>query len=190
LRRGVPLTTTRKNEKHLGSHHFTCTHVAGIMCTTMAKPTPNILLRIRPPGWFVIFLALAAACHYLVPATRIVLLSNAALGAVIFLSGFFFALYGNRLFAREGTEIDPLSPANRALVTRGAFSVSRNPMYFGMVLGLLGIAIYFGTLPFFLGAVAQFCILNYGFIPFEEEKMQRQFGDEYRSYCERVRRWL
>jgi len=109
---------------------------------------------------------------------------------VIFLFGFFFALYGNRQFAREGTEIDPLSPGNRALVTRGAFSFSRNPMYVGMVLGLLGIAIYFGTLPFFVAAAAQFCILNYGFIPLEEEKMERQFGDEYRAYCKRVRRWL
>ena len=118
------------------------------------------------------------------------LFSNAALGGVLFLFGFFFALYGNRLFAREGTEIDPLSPANRVLVTRGAFSISRNPMYVGMVFGLLGIAIYVGTLPFFLVAVAQFCILNYGFIPFEEEKMERQFGDEYRAYCKRVRRWL
>jgi protein-S-isoprenylcysteine O-methyltransferase Ste14 len=156
----------------------------------MANPAPHIFLRIRPPGWFFIVLALAAACHYLLPATRIVLFSNAAAGVVIFLFGFFFALYGNRLFAREGTEIDPLSPANRALVTRGAFSVSRNPMYAGMVLGLLGIAIYVGTFPFFVAAAAQFCILNFGFIPFEEEKMERQFGDEYRAYCKRVRRWL
>jgi protein-S-isoprenylcysteine O-methyltransferase Ste14 len=156
----------------------------------MTNPTPHILLRIRPPGWFVTVLALAAACHYLVPATRIVVFSNAALGGVIFLFGFFFALYGNRLFVREGTEIDPLSPSNRVLVTRGAFSVSRNPMYVGMVVALLGLAIYVGTLPFFIAAAAQFCILNYGFIPLEEEKMERQFGDAYRAYCRRVRRWL
>jgi protein-S-isoprenylcysteine O-methyltransferase Ste14 len=164
--------------------------VAGIVSTPMTNPAPNILLRVRPPGWFLIVLALAAACHYIVPARRIAVFSNAPLGGVIFLFGFFFALYGNRLFAREGTEIDPLSPANRVLVTRGAFSVSRNPMYVGMVLGLLGIAIYVGTLPFFVAAAAQFCILNFGFIPFEEEKMERQFGDEYRAYCKRVRRWL
>jgi protein-S-isoprenylcysteine O-methyltransferase Ste14 len=156
----------------------------------MTNPTPHILVKIRPPLWFFIVLALAAGCHYLVPATRMAFFLNTALGGVIFLLGFFFALYGNRLFAREGTEIDPLSPANRALVTRGPFSVSRNPMYVGMVLGLLGIAVYVGTLPFYLAALAQFCILNFGFIPFEEEKMERQFGDEYRAYKRRVRRWL
>jgi hypothetical protein len=43
-------------------------------------------------------------------------------------------------------------------------------MYVGMVLGLLGIAVHVGTLPFYLAALAQFCILNFGFIPFEEEK--------------------
>jgi protein-S-isoprenylcysteine O-methyltransferase Ste14 len=156
----------------------------------LANATPQILLKIRPPAWFFIVLVLAAGCHYLVPATRMAFFSNTALAGVVFFLGFLLALYGNRLFAREGTEIDPLSPANRVLVTRGPFSVSRNPMYVGMVLGLLGIALYVGTLPFYLAALAQFCILNFGFIPFEEGKMERQFGDEYRAYRRRVRRWL
>jgi protein-S-isoprenylcysteine O-methyltransferase Ste14 len=155
----------------------------------MTNPTPHILLKISPPLWFFI-LALAAGCHYLVPATRTVFFLNTALGGVIFFLGYLLCSVRKSALAREGTEIDPLSPANRALVTRGPFSVSRNPMYVGMVLGLLGIAVYVGTLPFYLAALAQFCILNFGFIPFEEEKMERQFGDEYRAYKRRVRRWL
>jgi protein-S-isoprenylcysteine O-methyltransferase Ste14 len=94
------------------------------------------------------------------------------------------------MFAAAGTEIMPTSPTNKALVTRGPFGFTRNPMYSSLILVTLGIALYFGTLPFFAVPALLFLLTNFVFIPFEEKKMLRQFGHQYTDYCARVRRWL
>jgi protein-S-isoprenylcysteine O-methyltransferase Ste14 len=63
-------------------------------------------------------------------------------------------------------------------------------MYLGLILVTLGIALYFGTLPFFAVPVLLFLLVNFVFIPFEEAKMQRQHEAAYTDYRARVRRWL
>jgi protein-S-isoprenylcysteine O-methyltransferase Ste14 len=94
------------------------------------------------------------------------------------------------LFRREDTEIDPTSPANRKLVTRGPYQFSRNPMYLGLATLSLGIAIWIGAWPMFMAPLAIFATVNWVHIPFEEAKMRRQFGVTYDDYVARVRRWL
>jgi len=63
-------------------------------------------------------------------------------------------------------------------------------MYLSLVLIALGVAFLVGTAPFFLVPAALFLLVDFLFIPFEEEKMLRQFGVTYADYCRRVRRWL
>ena len=104
--------------------------------------------------------------------------------------GLALAVAAERKFAAAGTEILPASPANKVLVTNGPFRFTRNPMYLGLILVSLGIALYFGTLPFFAVPVLLFVLVNFVFIPFEEVKMQRQFDAAYTEYRARVRRWL
>lgn len=132
--------------------------------------------------------------HFYVPGAHVFNFSNFVLckiiGAIIFIVGMAFSLQASKQFKEENTEIIPTSPTNRVLVTKGAFKYSRNPMYLGMVLSLLGIALFVGTLPVFIAALAQFIVLNFLFIPFEEEKMARQFGENFISYKSSVRRWL
>jgi protein-S-isoprenylcysteine O-methyltransferase Ste14 len=94
------------------------------------------------------------------------------------------------LFRREGTEIVPTSLANRALVTRGPYRLTRNPMYLGLITLALGIAIWVGAWPMFLAPIAVFATTNFVHIPFEEAKMRRQFGPAYDDYVGRVGRWL
>ena len=94
------------------------------------------------------------------------------------------------LFRREGTEIDPTSPTNRKLVTSGPYQFTRNPMYLGLVILTLGVALWVGAWPMFIAPVAIFATANWFHIPFEEAKMRRQFGATYEDYVERVRRWV
>ncbi len=94
------------------------------------------------------------------------------------------------LFRREGTEINPTSPANRKLVTSGPYQFTRNPMYLGLVLLALGIAVWVGAWPMFMAPVAGFTTANWIHIPFEEARMRRQFGAAYDAYVARVRRWV
>ncbi len=154
----------------------------------------DIVLKVLPPIWFAGLVAVAFAAQYLFPVLRVfelyVPLYSQGIGFLVAIAGFALANYASSVFAIEKTEILPTSPANRVLVTRGPFRYTRNPMYLGMVITILGIAIAFGTLPMFIAVLLYFMVLNFFFIPFEEEKMERQFGQQYRDYKDRVRRWL
>jgi len=111
-------------------------------------------------------------------------------GTAIFFIGCIPLVWAFLLFRHEGTEIDPTSDANRALVVRGPYRLSRNPMYLGLIVVALGMAIFVGCWPMLAVPVAVFLTANYVHIPFEEAKMRRQFGGEYEAYVGRVRRWL
>ena len=121
---------------------------------------------------------------------QIVYFRSLPLAALLTAAGIFLAVWGRTSFAVAGTEIIPASATNKKLVTSGPFRFTRNPMYSGLILASLGIAMFPGTLPFFLVPVLLFLLCNFLFIPFEEAKMQRQFNDQYTDYLHRVRRWI
>lgn len=152
------------------------------------------MLKIVPPAWMFLFLAIGLAVHFIVPEARVFDVTvprwSGVAAIVMILLGFAVSLRASNLFALAKTEILPTSPTNSVLVTEGPYRFSRNPMYLGLVLIITGIAVYVGTLPLFLAAFADFVILHYLFIPFEEEKLARQFGEPYAAYRARVRRWL
>lgn len=93
-------------------------------------------------------------------------------------------------FRRADTQFLPNSPTNNALVTTGVFGFTRNPMYLGMVLICAGAALWFGRPVMLLAPLAMFAVANWAFIPFEEAKMRRQFGEAFDAYTARVRRWV
>lgn len=156
-------------------------------------PQPSLIHRIVPPLWLLLFLGLAIVAHIFFPATRVFnIYSTLGLvtGVVVALVGFVIPQRASMLFSRKGTEILPASQKNTVLVTEGPFAHTRNPMYLGMVVMLLGIAIAVGTLPFFVATAALFLVVNFVFIPFEEKKMKYQFGAAYEEYKAHVRRWM
>lgn len=106
-------------------------------------------------------------------------------------AGGLLGLVGLVQFYRNSTSIDPHKPEKAsALVTGGIYSISRNPMYVGLSLILIGYGCYLGNLltllvlPFFVGYMN-----HYQIIP-EEQVMEEKFGDKYLSYKSKVRRWL
>jgi protein-S-isoprenylcysteine O-methyltransferase Ste14 len=158
----------------------------------MAPPsaTPAWYLKIPPPIWMLAMLLAAYAMQRGFAWAQIVYFRSPPFAIWLTVLGVFLAAWGRSTFAAAGTEIMPASATNKRLVTNGPFGFTRNPMYLGLALASLGIALFPGTLPFLLVPVLQFVLCNFVFIPFEEAKMQRQFGAQYTEYLGRVRRWI
>jgi protein-S-isoprenylcysteine O-methyltransferase Ste14 len=109
-----------------------------------------------------------------------------------------FAVAGGTIGARglldfddAGTTFHPHHPeTTTALVTTGVYSRTRNPMYLGMALGLLGIAIDRGRLIAVLPILAYAAFLQRFQILPEEQALRALFGQDYEAYARRVRRWV
>lgn len=95
------------------------------------------------------------------------------------------------LFMKRKTTINPMKPGDsEKLVTDGFYTFTRNPMYLGLLFILIGIALRTGSLfamPILVGFVAY--LTQFQIKP-EEKALEETFGDEFRDYLNRVRRWL
>ena len=145
-------------------------------------------LHIAPPLWGLGLLLVALIADLLHPWGT--LFHSVPLAALSLVIGVASASWARLLFLRHGATIIPDDPVNKVLVQDGPFAWSRNPMYLSLILIAIGVALYVGTWPFYLVPFALFALLNFLVIPFEEEKMLRQFGEVYADYTRRVRRWL
>ncbi|RMF24870.1 MAG: isoprenylcysteine carboxylmethyltransferase family protein, partial [Cyanobacteria bacterium J083] len=93
------------------------------------------------------------------------------------------------LFKQKNTTIKPLEESTY-LVQEGLFKYSRNPIYLGMTISLLGVGLFLGSLtPFFVIPLFVWLIQTL-FIEQEEKMLEEKFGDEYRQYKQKVRRWV
>ena len=100
-----------------------------------------------------------------------------------------FVFWARMLFVKAGTTVKPFHESSE-LVVMGPFGVTRNPMYLSMTVFLLGLAILLGSLtPFFVLPFFVW-IINTRFIRVEESMLEQRFGDSYRAYKARVRRWI
>ena len=148
------------------------------------------MLRLPPPIWAMIYLGLAALVSWALGWPKLPGLPQPWIGGAIFFLAWIMPVWAIRLFQVEGTEIDPTSETNRKLVVSGPYRITRNPMYLGLTISMLGLAIWLGDWPFFLVPIAVFATANFAHIPFEEAKMRRQFGEAFDAYARRVRRWI
>jgi len=111
------------------------------------------------------------------------------IGGSLILIGLALAAAGIRNFSRAGTPVRSIKPT-RALVTTGIHGWTRNPIYLGMFLlyGGIGVA---AQSPWILILTLPLAItIRYGVVAREEAYLERRFGDAYRDYKARVRRWL
>jgi protein-S-isoprenylcysteine O-methyltransferase Ste14 len=77
-----------------------------------------------------------------------------------------------------------------SIVDTGPYRFTRNPIYLGMMLGLVGLAIAFDNLWLLVTIVPFFLVIRYGVVAREEPISSAKFGEVYRCYRARVRRWL
>ena len=150
--------------------------------------TPGVIT--RPPLLFLFAILIGSVLDWLLPlpfpASDV---AHWIIGGLLVLTGLALALAGIRNFTRAGTPVRTIKPTV-ALVTTGIHGWSRNPIYLGLFLLYAGIGVAAQS-PWILILVLPLAlVIRYGVVAREEAYLERRFGDAYRDYKARVRRWL
>jgi protein-S-isoprenylcysteine O-methyltransferase Ste14 len=99
------------------------------------------------------------------------------------------ALSARMRFSRAGTDVRPWKPS-RSIVTEGVYRLTRNPMYLGLTLAYLGLAGAFSSVAALAILPLLLAYIQIAVIAREERYLAAKFGDAYRDYTSRVRRWI
>jgi protein-S-isoprenylcysteine O-methyltransferase Ste14 len=144
---------------------------------------------LRPPVLFLAMLVLQVGIHRLRPGPTLLRWPLDLSGVLPVAMGIALTIAGERRFSRAGIAVRPFSRSHR-LVMDGPFRWSRNPMYLGLIIALVGTAMLLGSATPFVIPPVFAILLRESFIRAEEQWLSSQFGNEYRQYASRVRRWL
>jgi protein-S-isoprenylcysteine O-methyltransferase Ste14 len=111
-------------------------------------------------------------------------------GIVIFLVGLVIMFHCIIRFAIEGFgTLSPADPTKR-LVISGLYKFSRNPMYVGVMMILIGEVIFSLSVSLLIYSIGIFILFNLFIVYREEPRLRRDFGKEYDEYITKVRRWI
>jgi protein-S-isoprenylcysteine O-methyltransferase Ste14 len=143
---------------------------------------------IPPPVPPIVALILIVVLDLVAPVEFLPLAVSLIVGIPLLVAGFGFWGWGIASLLKQGESPDPFKPTN-TLLTDGALRYSRNPIYAGGTVGLLGLALLLDTATG--AAVALILGLLANQLAKEEERfLEARFGDAYRQYRSRVRRWI
>jgi protein-S-isoprenylcysteine O-methyltransferase Ste14 len=149
-------------------------------------------VRVFPPLVFLVAGGVALTIHRLVPL-HVLAGERAAplriVGAVLVLAAVSLAIWAVTTFRRIGTTPNPAG-GTTALASQGPYRFSRNPMYLGLVILTTGVALVSNSLwPLLMLPVVVLIIASKVIGP-EERYLEAKFGEPYRAYKARVRRWV
>ena len=145
---------------------------------------------VRPPLAWGLALVAGLALGWLLPLPFLPAgLPAGWLGATVFVLALALFAWAIATMTRAGSNV-PTSLPTTTIVDAGPYRFTRNPIYLGMVLGLIGLAIAFNSLWLLLALAPFAVVIRYGVVAREEAYLERKFGDLYRRYRSRVRRWL
>lgn len=148
-------------------------------------------LRFLPIAQLFLAVAIMIVIDTLFPQVRLEGSWSLPLSAMLFLLGVMLVVMGGKEFRRFKTTVNPVNPENATrLVTTGIYRYSRNPMYLGFALILIGFGVFLKNILSLL-VVVVFIWFNtmYQILP-EEKALERKFGESFRKYRARVRRWI
>jgi len=145
--------------------------------------------RILPPVYFFIAVGAMFALHFLIPLISLPDFPWHYIGLFLMLIGGGIAISSIVKFILEKTPIKPFEKSTQ-LVTGGFYKYSRNPMYLGLVLLLIGLNICLGTISPIFPIIIFVWILQTQFIRLEEKMLEETFGKEYLNYKNKIRRWI
>jgi len=146
-----------------------------------------------PPLILLTFLAAGSLLQFIFPLSLLAPFSVGSLqfygGLAIMLSGIGLAIWGVRTFSKAGTNV-ATHQAALLVVVGGPYKFTRNPMYMGMQILLVGVGIMFSSEWFLLLWPVFFIILRFGVVAREERYMKDKFGEQYVALLNNTRRWI
>ncbi len=156
----------------------------------MADKADTAQVMIRPPlAWGLAVIA-GLALDWLVPLPFLPAdLPTGWIGAMVFAFALALVAWAIATMTRAGSNV-PTNRPTTTIVESGPYRFTRNPIYLGMFLGLAGLAVAFDTLWLLMTLVPFALVIRFGVVAREEAYLERKFGDGYRGYRSRVRRWL
>jgi protein-S-isoprenylcysteine O-methyltransferase Ste14 len=110
-------------------------------------------------------------------------------GLVLLVAGATIIVAGRKALVAAETNVNPFRPTT-AIVSSGPFRFTRNPLYLSMTIIYLGLALAANTWWSFLLLVPVLLLIHFGVVTREERYLERKFGESYRGYRLRVRRYL
>jgi len=161
------------------------------MMTNLEVDNPQV--PVLPPLLPLAALVLAIILDWLLPlqflAAPVGFNLQVIIGVLLVAGGIWLAATARRLFEREGTNVIPTQPALK-IVTSGPYRFTRNPMYLGMVLALLGVSLVFSLEWGVIATPVLWLALDRLIVVREEAYLRRKFGPTYEALLNRTRRWL
>jgi protein-S-isoprenylcysteine O-methyltransferase Ste14 len=151
------------------------------------RDTPGVIA--PPPLIYALGLGLGFALEAVLPGGTLPAALRWPVGAVLLLGGIALQSSFIAWFRRAGTPVAPYNPT-KALVTDGPYRISRNPAYLGFALIYIGIAVLADAPWVLVPLPVVLVVMQLGVIAREERYLERLFGEEYRDFKARTRRWI
>lgn len=145
--------------------------------------------KILPPTYFYACIVISVMLHFLLPIEQIIKLPYNWIGFLFFFLGGTLNIWTDQLFKKVNTTVKPFEKPS-SLILNGPFKISRNPMYLGMALLLIGLGFVLGSITSFIGFILFVAAMEIGFIHQEEKILLGVFGTEFEAYKKKVRRWI
>lgn len=155
--------------------------------TDAQADNPRVI--ILPPLLYALGLGAGFFLQWMAPRGIVTSAARYWVGGAILAAGAVVALWGRRVMERAGTNVNPSLPAT-ALVVTGPFRVSRNPLYVALTLMYVGVAVLANAFWVLVLVGPVLLVLHYGVVLREERYLEGKFGDVYREYRSRVRRYV
>jgi protein-S-isoprenylcysteine O-methyltransferase Ste14 len=145
--------------------------------------------KVVPPVYVLISVVIILILHFVIPGPVIFPKPWNLLGILFLVLGLVLPVVAVTAFRRAGTSPEPFrEPA--AMVTGGIYAVSRNPIYLGFLLFLLGIVVLLRTLTPLVVLIGYAALIERNVIRVEEGLLAKKFGAQWLEYKKRTRRWL
>ncbi|HEY72322.1 MAG: hypothetical protein DRJ03_15615 [Chloroflexi bacterium] len=144
---------------------------------------------VMPTTYLLIAIVVMVALHFSFPVARIIPPLWNLLGIIPLALGVIINLIADQAFHKANTTVKPFKEST-TLVTEGVFRISRNPMYLGFVLILIGIGVLMESLTPYVIVLAFAILMDRMYIRVEERMIAEEFGAEWEEYKRSTRRWL